>query len=109
MPGIGVSTIYGGIGFTAGRSTGMASEAQMSAGVGSFVTDPAKACPSNTVRCVFYKSKSLVFTTTGFSATFGDGFLKVYSVSDSVRADAVRRICVCNLSNQEDTIAILCL
>ena len=39
--GIGVSTLYSGIGITAGGSTGMASEAQMSAGVVSFVTDPS--------------------------------------------------------------------
>ena len=68
-----------------------------------------KACPSNTVHCVFYESKNLVFTTTGFNATFGVRFLKVYSVSDFDRANIVCHIHVCNLPNQEDTIAVLCL
>ena len=62
-----------------------------------------------TLSAVSFMNQNLVFTTTGFNATFSDRFLKVYSVSDSVWADAVRRICVCNLSSQEDTIAILCL
>ena len=65
---------------------------------------PIKHCSM----CV-YESKNMVFTTVGFNATFGDCFLKVYSDSDSARADAVRRIRVCNLPNQEDTIADLCL
>jgi len=69
----------------------------------------AKACPSNTVQCVFHESNNIVFTTVGFNAKFGDRFLKVYSDSDSARADAVRCIRVCNLHNQEDTVADLCL
>ena len=42
----------------------------------------AKACPSNTVRHVFNKSKKLVFTSTGFNAIFGDRFFKVYNTSN---------------------------